>query len=60
MLNSFLNNSGIPKLTYNEARICDEKLTVDDCYKSLELFERNKSPGNDGLTVEVIELFNIF
>ena len=52
MLNSFLNNSEIPKLTDNEARICDGKLTVDECYKSLQLFESNKSPGNDGLTVE--------
>ena len=52
MLNSFLNNSEIPKLTDNEAQICDGKLTVDECYKSLQLFESNKSPGNDGLTVE--------
>ena len=52
MLNSFLSNSGIPKLTFNEARICDGKLTVDECYKSLQLFESNKSPANDGLTVE--------
>ena len=52
MLNSFLNNSGIPKPTYNEARICDGKLTVDECYKSLQLIVSNKSPGNDGLTVE--------
>ena len=52
MLNSFLNNSEIPKLTDNEAPICDGKLTVDECYKSLQLFESNKSPGNDGLTVE--------
>ena len=35
MINSFLNNSEIPKLTNDEARICDGKLTVDECYKSL-------------------------
>ena len=57
MLNSFLSNSGIPKLTFNEARICDGKLTVDECYKSLQLFESNKSPGNDGLTVEFYRAF---
>ena len=57
MLNSFLNNSGIPKLTFNEALICDGKLTVDECYKSLQLFESNKSPGNDGLTVEFYKAF---
>ena len=57
MLNSFLNNSGIPKLTFNEALICDGKLKVDECYKSLQLFESNKSPGNDGLTVEFYKAF---
>ena len=29
MLNSFLNNSEIPKLTNNEARICKGKLTIN-------------------------------
>ena len=52
MLNSFLNNSEIPKLWYDDARICDGKLTVDECYKNLQLFESNKSPGNEGLMVE--------
>ena len=57
ILNSFLNNSGIPKLTYNEACTCDGKLTVDECCKSLQLFESNKSPGNDGSTVEFYRAF---
>ena len=57
MINSFLNNSEIPKLTDDEARICDGKLTVDKCYKSLQLFESNKSPGNDGLTAEFYRTF---
>ena len=48
ILNSFLNNPKILKLSGNGIRICDGKLTVDDCYKSLQLFE-GKSPGNDGL-----------
>ena len=57
MLNSFLNNSGIPKLTNNEARICDRKFTDDECYNTLHIFESNKSPGNDGLTVEFYRAF---
>ena len=48
MFNSFLNNSETPKLINNEARICEGKLTVDECYKSLQLFENNKSPGCGG------------
>jgi len=57
MLNSFLNNSEMPKLTNNEDRICDGKLTVDECYKSLQLFESNKSPGNNGLMAEFYRAF---
>ena len=30
---------------------------IDECYKSLQLFESNKSPGNDGLTVEFYRAF---
>lgn len=57
VLNSFLNNSKILELSDNDIRICDGKLTVDECYKSLQLFESNKSPGNDGLTVEFYRAF---
>ena len=39
---------------FNYAR---EKNTVEECYKSLQLFESNKSPGNDGLTVEFYRAF---
>ena len=57
VLNSFLNNPKILKLSDSDIRICDGKLTVDECYKSLQLFESNKSPGNDGLTVEFYRAF---
>ena len=57
VLNSFLNNPKILKLSDNDIRICDGKLIVDECYKSLQLFESNKSPGNDGLTVEFYRAF---
>ena len=57
MLKSFLNDSEIPKHTHNEAQICEGKLTVDECYKSLQPFENNKTPGNDGLTAEFYGAF---
>ena len=40
------------KLSDNDVQICDGKLTVEECYKSFQQFKSNKSPGNDGLTVE--------
>ena len=31
--------------------------TISECFKSLQLFQNNKSPGNDGLTVEFYKAF---
>ena len=42
----------MPKLSDNDVQICDGKLTVEECYKRFQQFKSNKSPGNDGLTVE--------
>ena len=33
------------------------KLTIDECFKSLNSFGNNKSPGNDGLTAEFYKAF---
>ena len=52
LLTPFLENLEIPKLTANDAQVCEGKLTVAECFKSLQLFENNKSPGDDGLMVE--------
>ena len=52
MLTSFLKNPDIPKLSQLDAQVCEGKLTISECFKSLQLFQNNTSPGNDGLTVE--------
>ena len=56
-LNSFLKNPDVPKLSQVDAQVCEGKLTVSECFKSLQLFQNNKSPGNDGLTVEFYRAF---
>ena len=56
-LNSFLKNPDVPKLSQVDAQVCEGKLTVSECFKSLQLFQKNKSPGNDGLTVEFYRAF---
>jgi len=48
LLNTFLENPEIPRLTAENAQACEGKLTVVECFKSLQLFENNKSPGDDG------------
>ena len=57
LLTSFLENPEIPKLTPDDAQVCEGKLTVAECFKSLQLFKNNKSPGDDGLTVEFYKAF---
>jgi len=36
---------------------CEEKLTVGICFNTLKTFQKNKTPGNDGLTVEFYLVF---
>ena len=52
LLHSFLDNPGISKLSDEAATMCEGKLYVSECFKSLQSFQKNKSSGNDGLTVE--------
>ena len=49
-LSSFVNN--IPSLGEESKGLCEGKVTKDDCYKVLKEMKGNKSPGNDGFTVE--------
>ena len=51
-LQSFDQSLNIPKLSDNLGLHCDGLLTYRECYKALEKFENNKSPGDDGLTAE--------
>ena len=36
---------------------CEGKLTVNECYNILSTFKNNKTPGNDGLTIEFYKAF---
>ena len=57
--NLFLQHSEIPKLSPGKTATREGKSTVavEECLQSLQSFQENKSPGNDGLTVEFIETF---
>ena len=57
LLNAFLQNPKIPKLSPDRAATCEGKLTENECYESLNSFKENKSPGNDGLTLEFYKTF---
>ena len=36
---------------------CDGQLTYSECFKVLSTFENNKTPGNDGLSIEFYKYF---
>ena len=57
MLNFFLKNPDVPKLSQVDAQVCEGKLTLSECFKSLQLFQNNKFPGNDALTAEFYKVF---
>ena len=57
LLNSFLENPGLVKLSSDEAALCEGKLTIPECLKTLQSFQKNKAPGNDGLTAEFYLVF---
>ena len=42
----------IPSLVKEKKNVCEGKLGYGECYNALQTFQKNKSPGNDGLTVE--------
>ncbi len=53
----YLEQVATPTLTPEEQAICEGELTVEECRKILKAFKDNKSPGNDGITVEFYKKF---
>ena len=45
------------KFTSEQRERCDEKLSKGECFNTLKTFQKNKTPGNDGLTVEFYLVF---
>ena len=52
LADSFLKNVPVPKLSEVQKGKCEENLSVHECFNTLKSFQKNKTPGNDGLTVE--------
>ena len=41
-----------PKLSGELRSMCEGQITHNECYSVLQSFQKNKTPGNDGLTIE--------
>ena len=46
-----------PKLTDSMREMCEGQLTYSECFKVLYTFSNNRTPGNDGLTIEFYKFF---
>ena len=53
----FLNSGNIPKLSQAMRDLCEGELTFAECFNTLSSFQCNKTPGNDGLTIEFYKCF---
>ena len=51
-ISRFLEKTNTKKLSNDQKEVFDKKLTRSELYQALKTFQRNKTLGNDGLTVE--------
>ena len=52
LIENFLNNLDIPKLSEEEKQSCEGKISPEECEIILKSFKENKSPGSDGIPIE--------
>ena len=55
-INYFLSGS-IPVLSEEDKKACEGQIKKCECENAMKLFENNKSPGNDGITIEFYRKF---
>ena len=56
-MENFFSDVDIPKLSQNQAKLCEENLTETDLYNSLKSMQSDESPGNNGLTKKFYETY---
>lgn len=55
--NLFFENDMIKKLDEDQIKSCEGLLTENECRNALKGFQKNKTPGTDGLTAEFYTFF---
>ena len=48
-ISSFLNDLHIPTLSEDQKKFCEGKISAEECFRLLDSFDNNKTPGNDVL-----------
>ncbi|KAL9982663.1 hypothetical protein ACROYT_G004734 [Oculina patagonica] len=54
---TFLGDLNIPKLSEEQKRACEGKISLEECSCLLDSFRDNKTPGNDGIPIEFYKKF---
>ena len=58
-ISSFLDNLTItPKLSETDKISCEGKISAGECYKLLDSFQNNKTPGNEGIPIKFYKKFS--
>ena len=55
----FLENINTPTISLHDKTLCNKELSIDELEASLSSMKANKSPGNDGLTIEFYKTFGL-
>ena len=53
----YLEKIIMPKLSDKDKQTCEGEITVEELSKALKTFQKNKTPGNDGITIEFYQKF---
>ena len=56
-LSYFFGNLNLPQLSEAQKMSYEGNISVEECYKVLDTFQNNKTPGNDGIPIEFYRKF---
>ena len=56
-LENYIKRAELPKLSKDQKLLCDDTITLHECKTALNKLHTNKSPGLDGVSVEVNKVF---
>ena len=52
-----MNDLNIPKLSEEQQKQCEGSISSEECFRLLNSFDLNKTPGNDGIPIEFYKTF---
>lgn len=56
-MKNYIDSTPVISLSDDEKASLEGLITFEECQKAIKSFKKNKSPGNDGLTIEFYQIF---